>query len=219
MAITVQLIGPDENIVEHAVASGDSVAVAADQRVILPEIQEATATLEINPGDVLTITAGSQSFELPGVVSNIENETGTELVFGDGATIDSLGSLLARTALAGDDATSARIAGEMADLVHDDAHGGDLFYVDDLAASEVMTLANSMVGEVLQLGELVDIASGGDELFGADSGDAGQNFAGHLNSDLWASTESRNGVSDHVPHHHDDADIFDMLLTGDDGLS
>ena len=174
MTITAHIIDTDDGFTEHVVESGESLAVAGDQRVHLPEITSTDATLAIDDGDVLSVSSGGETLLLPSLLANIEAESGSALIFADSTAVESLGDLLARTSLTEATNDTAETVGEMADLVHDDADGGDLFYLNDLVAAHgALAPAQVGAGEVLELGELVEFGGEQDALFGApgDSGD------------------------------------------------
>jgi hypothetical protein len=107
----------------------------------------------------------------------------------------------------------------MADLVREDADAGDLFYVENLTAETAVALSQGGAGEVLELGELVDVGSDGGALFDV-SEETGLNApAGAWANDLWANTELGGQAAGFVPQHHGDGDIFDLLVSGDDSIS
>lgn len=216
MTITARIIDAEENTTTHMVESGDTLAVAADQRVALPEIAGLDATLTIDESDVLAVSADGQTLFLPGLVAHLENETGSDLTFADGLVVDSLGTLLSRTSLSNGarDAETGDASLGMADLVHDDADSGVLLYLNDLPAMPAFVAP----GEVLELGELVEMGGERDGLLDAigDHPDQADIPAGP--SELWANTELGGSVSATASQPYDDA-IVDFLLGGTDGLS
>ncbi len=219
MAITVHLIGSDEKFTEYVAEPGDVVSVEAGQRVLLPDVAGQDAGMAIDASDVLTVLVGGQTLPLPGLLSSMENETGSVLAFGDGTEIDSLGALLGRASLPDVQATSEQAAVGMADLVREDADAGDLFYVENLTAETAMVPPRGGAGEVLELGELVDVGSDGGALFELSDGTDIKAPAGASANDLWANTEFGGQTAGLVPQHHGDGDIFDLLLSGEDGIS
>ncbi len=220
MTITAHIIESDESFTKHELESGEALAIAGDQRVTLPDVAAKDADLAINDGDVLTISVDGQTLLLPGLVANIENETGSELTFADGAVVGSLGALLARASLPETIVESGETDFGMADLVREDTDGGDLFYLNDLATMPgVVAPPKGAAGEVLELGELVEEGSEHDALFGVAGEAQDQDGSFDQASDLWANTEFGARSSEFESHHLGDGDIFDLLLGADDGIS
>lgn len=219
MTITAHIIDADEGVTKHIVDSGEALSVSGDQRVVLPEVSSADAALAINDGDILTVSVGEQTLLLAGLLANIENETGSDLAFADGVTVESLGDLLARTTPPASEPEYADAADGMADLVREEADAGDLFYLSDLpSVPELITPPQGAAGEVLELGELVELGGDRDALFGLDGGHGDQISVVAQPNDLWANTEFGGPVPEAVSHPHG-GDIIDLLLSIDDGIS
>lgn len=209
MAIAAHIIGSDESVSEHLLESGASLPVAGDQRVALPEVASPDAVLSINAADVLSVSVAADSVSFPGLLANIENETGSELSFADGVAIDTLGALLERV--------SSPAAGEsrpdlaMADLIHDDLESGDLLYLNEL--SDLGSIAGP-AGETLDLAELVEAGHERDALFEALDEASEQQTGAPQATDLWVATELGGAV--HAPI---ESDIIDPLISIDDGIA
>jgi len=219
MTITAYIIESNESITTHDLESGEALTVAADQRVALPHIAGEDANITINDGDVLSISVDGQTLLLPGLLANIENETGSELTFADGVAVESLGTLLALISLPDAAAKGEETNLGMADLVREDAEGGDLFYLNDLAIElgGVAPQQSSSV-EVLELGELVEMGTERDSLLNLTGQPQDPAGTADQTSDLWASTEFGGQSSEFASQPHS-GDIIDLLLSEDDGIS
>lgn len=211
MAIAAHIIGSDESVSEHLLESGASLAVAGDQRVALPEVASPDAALSINAADVLSVSVAADSVSFPGLLANIENETGSELSFADGVVIDTLGALLERVSLLDPSAGESQPDLAMADLIHDDQESGDLLYLNEL--SDLGSIAGP-AGETLDLAELVEAGHERDALFEALDEASEQQTGAPQATDLWVATELGGAV-----HPPIESDIIDPLISIDDGIA
>ncbi len=217
MAIRAHIIDSDERVTEHTVESGASLAVAGDQRVNLPDIESADAALGINAADVLTVSIANATALFPGLLTHIENETGSELSFADGVAVDALGPLLARVSLSDASENDSQSGLQMADLIHDDLEVGDLLYLDEI--SDLGSLSHTESGEQLELSELVEAASERDALFGALDDVLSDPASTAHAADLWVNTEYGEAASASAVHHPSESDIIDPLISVDDGIA
>ena len=217
MAITAHIIDSDERVTEHTVESGAALAIAGDQRVNLPDVASPDAALAINAEDVLTVSVEAETVLFPGLLTHIENETGSELSFADGVVIDTLGPLLARVSLTNTPDSVEQPDFQMADLIQDDLEAGDLLYLG--GTSDLGLPSQSAATERLELSELIEAGADRDALFGAWNDGQPDDISTAHTADLWVNTEYGDTALSGAAQHHGNADIIDSLISIDDGIA
>ena len=202
MTVAVHIFSPDGVMTTDVIATGETFAVAPDQRVELPDVALGEASLATTEGDLLAVTVNGETVFFGDLISHIENETGAEIAFADGHTIATLGELLA---YAGDD---------MTDLVEGSDAVADLFDLGNgvaagfagapPAADEAGTLSTA---DLLVTKIDADGVVPGLESVAADS---------ELNDGVWAGTEAAKTEWTSVANADDDQ--IDTFIGGIDDI-
>lgn len=216
MAIAAHILNSDESVSVHTLESGETLTISSDQRVTLPEVASPDAMLAISAADVLSVSVAAESVSFPGLLANIENETGSDLTFADGMVIDSLGALLGRVSMPESAISDGSSGLGMADLIHDELDSGDLLYLDE--AVDLGLISPPHLQETLDLAELVQAAPENDALFGALEDISEHTDPAHHSTDLWVNTEFT-GAFGGVAHPPGDGVVIDPLISVDDGIA
>jgi hypothetical protein len=180
----VQVLSGEGDGREVRLGPGDSLDLGPDARVEVQGLALGEVELAVTDTDALALSVGGETFYLTGLIEHLENEAGVTLAFADGASIDSLGTLLAALGGAAQAAAVDVLAG-MTDLIVED--GGDVLY---LALGAPATQAGAATGEgeaTLDIGEVLDTGHTDSPLETL----TGTAVAGQLGgSGSWADTEA-----------------------------
>lgn len=198
MAVVQVLSGEGEGR-EVRLGPGDSLDLGPDTRVEM-DLALGEVELAVTDSDALALSAGGETVYLTGLIEHLENEAGATLAFADGASIDSLGALLAALGGAGQGAADA-LSG-MTDLIAED---GDVLFLAlgaPQAEAGAAPAAPLDIGEVLDTGQVTPLEA----LAGAASAVDG-NGGGS-----WADTEAAGFGGFATPL---DGDDDGMIIPGD----